>query len=956
VAGELHRGLEIATRRELRRHALPGVLALAAVAALWTLLFSPGVSQGIDSWSHVFKAEALAGEMHERGLGAYFTSAWMPSWYLGDPYRTYYPPLTTLVLAPIQYLAGDAVVTVRLFAAGALFLYAVFCYLFLNRYWGPWPAAFGSILALWAPYQLRTLLFQGNLPRVLAFLALPLIAWGTERLLTSPEKKGRIAVLLGLLWAWTLLAHPQQAYMFAVGFAIYLVARLFLEPDVSLVRALWWVGSLAWGAALTLPWTLPAYMGNELPGVPYLPEIKVEIFAADSSAILPALSMTDGRILLGSGALILALLAAVARPEPRRTGYVLAGLLTAWFSLGSRSIGFALLPLHNQLLPERFLNFTAFALPVAAAGIVPFQRAARPARLFVAVSLLAIDAIPGVTIARPVPYPSEQAALQTIASNLNNGGGRLAIFTYSEPTALEVYFAGTTSDLLNGWALENTPHHVALRRVLGAPEWGPDYLAARLSLWDVRWVVVRGEEEADPAREAIRGSGFLPAGSLGPYEVWHDPTPSAPVQRLRTDRMAVAGEDLAPFVGAFPFAEEVRTSDFSQLAAGDLASRPALGLFRFEDDPEGLAAAEDRLRGYLDSGGTILLDLSGMEGTIGRTVDFLDVNVLRLSFDEPIELRWAQELGDMPSRILLDGLPEQGWSGAAYLGLDVVLGEIEMDGEWYPILGYKDVGEGRAWFVGVNLLYYGQLAGDARLIETIRETALEDSFASRDLRLESVPVREFRASDRGLTFVAEAEQAEDLVVSYTYTPRWEVLVDGAAVPFTSYEGLLRFQVPAGEHSVEVVYRPYGTAWPRLGLALGILAAVLGVGVLIAERKVAPLPAEPVKEKEELSYAPCANCGFRLAEQSAPTAVTYPFNVVSCPICGLRMDDEGFAPGASLTAEEREQHLTRWLESHHYVPEQVYHRWGFGVDDFFDPGAVAGGGAPAGPASEGSDAE
>jgi hypothetical protein len=69
-----------------------------------------------------------------------------------------------------------------------------------------------------------------------------------------------------------------------------------------------------------------------------------------------------------------------------------------------------------------------------------------------------------------------------------------------------------------------------------------------------------------------------------------------------------------------------------------------------------------------------------------------------------------------------------------------------------------------------------------------------------------------------------------------------------------------------------------------------------------------------------------------------------------------MDDEGFAPGASLTAEEREQHLTRWLESHHYVPEQVYHRWGFGVDDFFDPGAVAGGGAPAGPASEGSDAE
>jgi hypothetical protein len=98
--------------------------------------------------------------------------------------------------------------------------------------------------------------------------------------------------------------------------------------------------------------------------------------------------------------------------------------------------------------------------------------------------------------------------------------------------------------------------------------------------------------------------------------------------------------------------------------------------------------------------------------------------------------------------------------------------------------------------------------------------------------------------------------------------------------------------------------------------------------------------------EEPSYGPCANCGFRLAETLAPTAVPRPSTVVSCPICGLKVDDKGLVPGVSLDPGEREQRLTRWLESHNYAPQQVYHQWGFGVDDFFDLEAVAPGNRPA----------
>jgi hypothetical protein len=187
------------------------------------------------------------------------------------------------------------------------------------------------------------------------------------------------------------------------------------------------------------------------------------------------------------------------------------------------------------------------------------------------------------------------------------------------------------------------------------------------------------------------------------------------------------------------------------------------------------------------------------------------------------------------------------------------------------------------------------------------------------------------------------------VVSYTYTPRWEVLVDGTSVPFTSYEGLIRFNLPLGEHAVQVGYRPYGTLWPKLGLGLGIAGLIAIALILVgAGRSRACGAAE--SEAEEPS-TPCANCGFRIAEVP-PTAVTYPFNVVSCPICGMRMDDEGFNPGQSLDLEQREKVLTRWLESHNYNPEQVYKRWGFGVEDFFESSAAVEG-SPSSPPTPGS---
>ncbi|MGA9191877.1 MAG: 6-pyruvoyl-tetrahydropterin synthase-related protein, partial [Anaerolineales bacterium] len=478
----------------LRKHAWPAsILALALVVVLIRIA-GPGFPSGADSWGHLFKAEYLASQMHLHGAWAYVTTAWMPNWYVGDPFRTFYPPLTTLVLTPLMVLAGDQALAYQLFIVLTLAVYAALMYVFLADLWGPWAAGLGSVLALLAPYQLRTLFFEGNFPRVLAVLGLPLLAWLIEKSLTTQGRRMPWVLFMGMAWTWTLLAHPQQAFMFAVGLGVFVAARMFLDPDVELRRLVDWVGGIGLGLAGAAPWLLPAYSRGEFANVPFLPVEKVGLFSASPSALLPGWMGGSGAVSLGVGVLVLAILAAISRPEPRRSAWLISGLVTLWLAFGSKGVLFSLVPLSSQLLPERFLNFTSFALPVAAAGIIPFRVKAKVLRSAVVLGLVLIDVLPAIQRVHNVPFPQAEADMGTaLAQSVPDGtSARGVLMTYPEPSDQDVYFAAKSVPIVNGWALENTPQQDPLRRYLSAPAWGTHYLAHLLALWNVKAAVVSG--------------------------------------------------------------------------------------------------------------------------------------------------------------------------------------------------------------------------------------------------------------------------------------------------------------------------------------------------------------------------------------------------------------------------------------------------------------------------------
>lgn len=931
---------DLKPKHTLRDQVLPVLLVAFFITLALIGVWTAGSPRGADTWGHLFRAEYLAGVMTTQGPGAYISAAWMPNWYMGDPYLTYYPPLTTLVLAPLVYLTRNGDLALRILISFFLLGFSIFTFAYLDRTWNRWSAFLGTVLAIGAPYQMRTVFFEGNLPRMLCLLALPAIALLTDRLLSPHSRRVPLTVLLGLCWTWAILAHPQQAVIFAIGIALYLVLRLILDPEVPLYQLAPWLGAVLLGALFAAPWLLPAYSRAELANIPFLPAEKIPLFSSSLYGFLPLLDLTHGQILFGFGSLLIGLLAIAARPDPHRSAWYLTGLMAIVFSLGPDGVFFNLIPLHNQLLPERFMNFAAFAIPVAAAGLLPMGRNLRGIRFILLVILVTVELIPAARIIPGGDYPREQAVLEAVVTP---DGGRVALLTYPEPTSLEVYFAGKNSPLIFGWALENTPHHVALRRVLSAPEWGPEYLEALFARWDVRTVVISGGTEADPAREAVSGMGFDRAAVIGRYEVWRTAAPSARLQELPAQNMLLVGEALAPFLTAFPFAEEASPAMFLREQSGFLSEYPVLGFYRFAADSAEVKMHEDILRNYLNAGGTVLVDLSGMEDIFGGTLDFFDVHAFRLAFDDRMTLRWSDP-SVLPAQMHFSGLAEEGWSGASYEGLDTIVGVVDRDGASFPVLGYKNVGEGRVWFVGGNLLYYAQLTGQNALRDYIRNAVLQGLPVSQSLVFPSIPLLTYAESADGLAFDYASAAPVSALVSYTYHPRWRAAIDGVEVGLGVRDNLIRILLPAGTHHVEIRYEAWGTIWPWLGGSAAILG-VFGAAAFWALdwrwRKYGRPPRDflEVFQKPESpegggTFTPCAHCGFRLAVSHPPTPITYPFQVSHCPICEARMDDEGFLPGKDLTREEQAHALHQWLRSNHYEPRMIHTQWGFTVDEFF----------------------
>ncbi len=896
---------------------------------------------GSDSWGHLHRAAYMGRLIRDQGIiDGLVHSAWMPDWYMGDPTRVYYPPLLVWVLGPLAALFDSAFTAYRVLVTANLLLLALSVYLVGFRWGGDrWLAAMGAIMAVTSPFTLRTFFVEGNLSRGLALLTLPWIFWYTERILRE-KSAARPVGWLAVLWAVTITAHVMQAVMFAFALAIYIAYRAVDNVYVPLRRTLVAVMPVILGAGLAAAYILPAYSHAELTNVPYLPAIKVHIFSIPLDALKPDSGSIE-TVSVGIAAIVLAVLITIRTTTEHHKALILTGVASVVLAFGPSGGVFRLLPLHEQLLPERFLNISAVVFPLVIATTSRGVWRRRWIVLALALVLI-IDARPALRMVRMYPAPPDE---ETIAGILAEQPlpGRVYTLSFPSPRASQIFLAGEVGQHANveGWALENTPHHPAIRRLIAASLKAPRYLQRMLSLWNTDYVVARFQ---DPSlAPGVRAQlGFDEIATVDDSALWTREAPSSFAQTLPDNRMLIIGENPTSWLFAFPFASEGTEPDPAAYTPDYLAHYSVIGLTRLPEDVDLEAALGDWVR----AGNTLIVDLSGLGRTFDQGFTLFGVHAISFALNGDYRITWPPALAGMP-RTLPFTTPEGSWVGATYVDLEHITASLTHNGESYPLLGYQAVGQGRVWFVGFNLFYLLQETDQPAASDRIVDYLLSDTGVNRDLALPPLPITLVQRDSSRLVFEYTSNTATSAVLSMTYFPRWQARIDGRVVPLHDHEHLVLLDLPAGSHTVTLTYRPFGTSVSWLAWVVTGLFGVFTVLVMVQLKRHAPLATgdrvnafddrlPQVKPTVQTSYTSCPNCNFQLAVSGPPNERSYPFASLDCPVCGFSLGKAGFVVDATLSDAAKHTLVLDWMHRHHLDEQQLVERFGLTMDELFKP--------------------
>lgn len=910
---------------------------IATLAILLPIIWiNPDVALGADTLGHLHRASFMGETIRSYGLiDGIVQSAWMPDWYMGDPTWVYYPPLTVWLLGPLTALVGDV------FSAYLLFLVVLFLLFALSIYhigvqWGHsrnW-AVIGTLIAITAPYTMRTFFIEGNLSRGIALVLLPWLLWYSERILVERDIHWTFFGLC-LLWAMAILAHSMQAAMFAVIIVIYLVLRAVTNIFIPLRRLTVSALPILLGCGIAAFFLLPAYSGVEIAHVPSLPDIKVEQFSLPFEALLP-FSNPPGFLSIGMVALAFGLFIMLSETREYHRALYGAAFFAALFSFGEKTGVYRLLPYNQLLLPERFAAMSSIWLAFVFATSPP---GFRKTRFLVAVMVLVlmVDSLPAwQALAKPYNPDGDEAIAAILADQPLSG--RVAPLVSPSPTSSHIFYTTRDGERANvyGWALENTPQQYAVRRLLRAAETTPDYVERMLSLWNADYVITNLDD--------LKLAGFSPAGATQDFSLLGRTSSSAFAQVLPAHQMLIIGENATDWQFAFPFASEGYSDDPGVYEPSYLENFSAIGITRAQ--PTDIEAA---LGDWVREGNTLIIDLSGMDQIYEQGYSIFGVRALPLTLDGIYRPSYPEDLRGMPARLNFT-TPEGPWVGATYYDADANLISIREDGQVYSLLSWSQVGNGQVYFVGLNLI---------PLLNQSKETAkalvdylLQGTEVHRELVLPEVPIRIDTQKPAELTFEYTLEDRTPTVLSMTYFPRWFASIDGESLAVRNHEHLIMLDLPAGAHTVTLTYHPLGTPIAQGGvfisglfvLLTGMAAALLRRYPLLsyADRQI--IFADRVPPDTELAqpamqeYAPCLACGFKLAQVGTPNVKTYPFNSLDCPICGFSLTKESLTHHEDhLTNFDKRRLFLRWLQTEQISKVGFLQRFGFRLEEaFVDP--------------------
>ncbi len=237
-----------------------GVVAFATVNIV-DLVFDNGIyPSGSDTLYHIYRGQYL----YESIKSGDYYPLFNEHWYNGVELMRYWPPLTAYLMAFLNYLCYGDQFTGYVYYIGVIFVGGAVAWAYIGgRIKRPVLGCFMGIMWFFIPNNIYALFGEGNLPRALSMVFLPLLFYNIYEYFDKVRTRNIAGIIITTMFI--VLCHLGYAGMVLLAVLLFLIIQCLIGDKV-LIKSLRVLGAMLLGFILTGLYMIPSLYGGMTSG------------------------------------------------------------------------------------------------------------------------------------------------------------------------------------------------------------------------------------------------------------------------------------------------------------------------------------------------------------------------------------------------------------------------------------------------------------------------------------------------------------------------------------------------------------------------------------------------------------------------------------------------------------------------------------------------------------------
>ena len=687
--------------------------SIVTILITWLVSQNGMYPSGSDTMSHLYKADVLYKNIKQGNFYPLYDSMW----YNGVEFLRYWAPLPVYFIAFCQALAFGNVLTGYLILIGCIFFFGACVWLYLGYYYNR--LCFGGVLGiLWffMPNNLMAMFIEGNLPRSLCMVFLPLFLHFIHSYLLE-DKWGNLPKMIVCFFLMALF-HMGYASMIALAVVIFLcIYTILYRKTCNMRKAIHVIFCMILPFFCIGIWAY-AFLQGGMINI-YNSSIMKEFFQSILLTLNPFYRIESGNegFYFGLAAFLIAVFGVFFGRRKTFPGFFTGVILCFCTTLTMYSI-LVLLPGSQYLWMLRFISI---ALCMILYSLLLWDTL-RKSILFIACAILVVDVVPSLNpvygdrsgisaeerladmakdtlITKAKEITKQRLALLDGSTLGSTGAFLISDFQKSVPATFGAGWqsANTAHNIVQlNTAIDNGSYLYLFDRCL---ELGNDTVLIKISQMQME------QGDIDVANQAAKKVGYTLVEQNEEYLLYHMDIEGTfgVVSQYRAIGIGTYASEMAL---QFPAIEETISNNLNDYTYEQLAQYDFIYLAGFTyTDRE---SVEDMLLRLSEDGVRIVIAADGIpsEEHTG-TQSFLGINTQSITFSNGYP-----ELETIDGTLDCDLFPKghTDWRTVYINGLDECWGYFDDTGE--KIEFYGTVYNENIVIIGLNLTYHYALTGD----------------------------------------------------------------------------------------------------------------------------------------------------------------------------------------------------------------------------------------------------